>query len=83
MINDMDGYIPSPLIIITCTALLHALLEWPKNIGVHLKASKSNLKADRPDCSNYFKNHNDGGMNASWFAATGPNLVTSPGIADP
>jgi hypothetical protein len=28
MIKDKDSYIPSPLIMLTCTALRHALLEW-------------------------------------------------------
>jgi len=46
MIDDKDGHIPSPLIMFTCTALRHALLEWQKNKGVHPKASKSELKAD-------------------------------------
>jgi hypothetical protein len=54
MIDDKDGHIPLPLIMFTCTALCHALVEWPKNKGVHPKASKSKLKADRPDHSNYF-----------------------------
>jgi hypothetical protein len=54
MIDDKDGHIPSPLIMFTCTALRHALLEWQKNKGVDPKASKSKLKADRPDCSNHF-----------------------------
>jgi hypothetical protein len=54
MINDKDSYIPSPLIMFTCTTLRHAPLEWQKNKGVHPKASKSKLKADRPDPSNYF-----------------------------
>jgi len=53
--------IPSPLIMFTCTALRHALLEWQKNKGVHPKASKSKLKADRPDRSEYFNHKNDGG----------------------
>jgi hypothetical protein len=61
MINDKDGHIPSPLIMFTCTALHHALLEWQKNKGVHPKASKSKLKADRPDRSNYFNYKNDSG----------------------
>jgi hypothetical protein len=41
MINDKDGHIPSPLIMFTCTALRHGLLEWQKNKGVYPKASKS------------------------------------------
>jgi len=82
MINDKDGHIPSPLIMFTCTSLRHALLEWQKNKGVHLKASKSKLKADRPDHSNYFNHKNDGGKNASCCAAMGPKLLTSPGVAD-
>ena len=82
MINDKDGHIPSPLIMFTCTALRHALLEWQKNKGVHLKASKSKLKADRPDRSNYFNHKNDGGKIASCCAVTGRKLLTSPGVAD-
>jgi len=82
MINDKDGHIPSPLIMFTCTALHHALLEWQKNKGVHPKASKSKLKADRPDRSNYFNHKNDGGKIASCCAETGRKLLTSPGVAD-
>jgi hypothetical protein len=66
----------------TCTALRHALLEWEKNKGVHPKASKSKLNADRPDRSNYFNRKNDSGKIASSCAATGRKLLTSPGIAD-
>ena len=82
MINDKDGHIPSPLIMFTCTALHHALLEWQKNKGVHPKASKSKLKANRPDRSNYFNHKNDGGKIASCCAVTGRKLLTSPGVAD-
>jgi hypothetical protein len=82
MLNDMDRHIPSPLIMFTCTALYHALLEWQKNKGVHPKASKSKLKADRPDRSNYFNHKNDGGKIASCCAVTGRKLLTLPGIAD-
>jgi len=81
MINDKDGHIPSPLIMFTCTALRNALLEWQKNKGVHPKASKSKLKADRPDHSNYFNHKNDAGKIASCCAVTGRKLLTSPGIA--
>jgi len=66
----------------TCTALRHALLKWQKNKGVHPKASKSKLKADRPDCSNYLNRKNDGGKIASCCAVTGRKLLTSPGVAD-
>jgi len=82
MIDDKDGHIPSPLIMCTCTALRRALLEWQKNKGVHLKASKSKLKADRPDRSNYYNCHNDGRKIASCCAVTGRKLLTLPGIAD-
>jgi len=82
MIDDKDGHIPSPLIMFTCTALCHALLEWQKNKGIHPKASKSKLKADSLDRSNYFNCKNDGGKNASCCAATGCKLLTSPGVAD-
>jgi len=82
MINDKDAHIPSPLIMFTCTALRHALLEWQKNKGVHPKASTSKLNAARPDHSNCFNDKNDCGKNTSCCAATGPKLLTSPGIAD-
>jgi hypothetical protein len=82
MIDDKDGHIPSPLIMFTCTALRDAPLEGQKNKGVHPKASKSKLKADRPDRSNYFNCKNDGGKIMSSCAVTGRKLLTSPGIAD-
>jgi len=82
MIHHKDSHRPSPLIMFTCTELYHALLEWQKNKGVHLKASMSKQKADRPDHSNYFDYKNEAGKNASFCAATGRKLVTSPAIAD-
>ena len=66
----------------TCTALRNVLLEWQKNKGIHPKASKSKLKVDILDRSNYFNYKNDGGKNASCCAATGCKLLTSPGVAD-
>jgi hypothetical protein len=75
MIEDKEGHIPSPLIMFTCTGLCLALLEWQKIKGVHPKASKSKLKADRPDRSNYFNYKNDGGKIASFRAATGRKLM--------
>ena len=82
MVDDKDGHIPSPLIMFTCTALHHALLEWQRNLGFLPKATRSKLKADRPNRSNYFYYRNDGGKNASCCAATGCKLLISPGIAD-
>jgi len=82
MIDDKDGHVPSPLIMFNCTTLPHALLEWQKNKGVHPKASKSKLKADRADRSNSFHYKNHGGKNASCWAATGHKLFTLPGVAD-
>jgi len=82
MIDDKDGHIPSPLIMFTCTAFRHALLQWQKNKGVFLKASKSSWKANRPECSNYFNYKNPGGKDASCCAAIGRKLSTSPGVAD-
>jgi hypothetical protein len=82
MIDDKYGHILSPLIMFTCTALRQAPLEWQKNKGVHPKASKSKLKADRPDCSNYCNYKNDGGKITSCCAATGRMLLTTPGVAD-
>jgi len=82
MINDKDGHIRSPLIMFTFTTLRHALMEWQKNKGVYLNASKSKLKADTPDRSNYFNHKNDGGKIASCCAVTGRKLLTSPGVAD-
>jgi hypothetical protein len=82
MIDDKDGHILSRLIMINCTALRHALLECQKNKGGHPKASKSKLKADRPDRMNYFNYKNDGGKIASCGAATGHKLLTSPAVVD-
>jgi len=82
MINDMGGHIPSLLIILSCAALRHAILEWQKNKGVHPKGSKSKLKADRPDRSNYFNHKNNGGKNAFCCAANRHHLLTSAGVAD-
>jgi len=82
MIDNNDSHIPSPLIMFTCTALCHALLEWQKNKGVHPKAPKSKLKADRPDRSNYFNCKNDGGRIVSCCGVTGRKLLTSPGVVD-
>jgi hypothetical protein len=48
----------------------------------HPKASKSKLKADRPDRSNCFNHKNDGGKIASCCAVTGRKLFTSPVVAD-
>jgi hypothetical protein len=64
------------------TALHHALLEGQKNKGVHPKASKSKLKADRPDRSNHFNYKNDCGKIASCCAATARKLSISPGAVD-
>jgi len=82
MIDDKDRHIPSPLLMFTCTASRHALLEWQKNNGVPLNVSKSMLKADRPDHSNYFNYKNDSGKNAFCYTATGRKVLTLPGVAD-
>jgi hypothetical protein len=82
LIHDKDGHIPSPLLMFTCTALGHALLECQKNQGVHPKASKSKLKVERPDRSNYFNHNNDGGKIGSFCTVTGRELLITPGVAD-
>jgi hypothetical protein len=82
MIDDKDGHIPTPLIMFTCTALCHALLEWQKNKGDHRKASKSTLKADRRDRSNYFNCKNDSGEIAPFCAVMGRKLLSPPRVAD-
>jgi hypothetical protein len=66
----------------TCIALRHAPLEWQKNKGVHLQASKSKLNVDSPDPSNNFNHKSESGKNESCCAATSPKLLTSPGIPD-
>jgi len=82
-IDNNDGHILLSLIILTCTELHHALLVWQKNTDVPPKASKSKLKADRPDHSHYFNYKNNRcGKNTSCCAATGRRLLTAPGIAD-
>jgi len=82
MIDDKDGHIPLPQIMFTCTTLCNTLLGWQKNKGVHPKASKSKLKADRPDRSNYFNCKNDIGQIVSCCAVTGRKLLTLPGVVD-
>jgi hypothetical protein len=82
IIADKDGHIPSPLIMFTCTALRYALLEWEKNKGVHLAASKSKLEVDRLDCFKYCNYKNDGGKIEFCGAVMGCKLLTSPGVAD-
>jgi len=82
MIDDKDSHIPSPLIMFTCTALCHAPLKWQKNTGVLPKASKSMLKADRPDHLDYFNYKNDGGKNPSRCTAMGRKVLTLPAVED-
>jgi len=82
MVDEKDGHIPFWLIMFTCTALRHAVLEWQKNQGVHPEVFKSKLKADRPARMNNFNHNNDGGKNASCWAATGCKMITSLGIPD-
>ena len=81
MIDDEDGHIPGPLILFTCTALRHALLECEQNNGFHLKACKSKLKAHSPDRLNYFKYKNDCRKNSSCCSPMGRKLLTSAGVA--
>jgi hypothetical protein len=66
----------------TWTPLHHTLQEWQKNKGVHPKACKSKLKADRPDLLKYFNFKNDGSKNTSCCAATHRTFLNMPGIAD-
>jgi len=82
IINDKDGSIPLPLIMFAWTAFCHTLVEWQTNKRIHLKASKSTLKADRPDHANCFNYKNDGGKITSCCIVTGDKLLTSPGVAD-
>jgi len=82
MIDHRDCHLPSPLIMFTCTGLRHALLAWQMNKGVHPKDSKSNLKADRSDCLNYFIYMIDSGKNGTCCAETGCKLLILPGVAD-
>ena len=82
MIDNKDSHIPSPLIMVTCTMLRHPPLQWQKHKSVHLKPSKSKLKADRPDCSTHFNYKNQRGNNEFYCAAKSCKLLTSPGVAD-
>jgi len=82
MIDHKDRHIPSPLIMFTCTTLCHALLVWQMNKGVHLKASKSKRKVDKPDSLNYFNYKNNSGKISFFCAVMSSKLLTSPGIAD-
>jgi hypothetical protein len=82
MINDKDGHITLPQIMITCTALHHALLEYQKNQGVHPEALKSKVYADRPDRLNYLNHKNESGKIAPCCAVTGRKMISSLGAAD-
>jgi hypothetical protein len=82
MIDNKKGQVPLALIMFTCTMLHHALLGWQKSKGVHPKVSKSKLKADRPDRSNYFNNINYGSKIASCCSVLCRKLSTSSGVAD-
>ena len=82
MSDDKDIHIPSPLLMFTCNALRHALLECQKSNSVYPKASKSKLKEDRPDCSNYFNSMNDGHASTSCCASTGRKSLTPPRVGD-
>jgi hypothetical protein len=66
----------------TCIVLCGALLECQKNKVVHTKASESQLKVDRPDCSKYFNYKYDGGKNACGCAAMGRMVLTLPRFSD-
>jgi hypothetical protein len=57
-------------------------MEWAKNQGVHPKASKSELKADRPDRSKYFNYTNDRDQTEFCCTALGGKSLTSLGVAD-
>jgi hypothetical protein len=66
----------------SCTALHPAFLDWQKNTGVHTKACKSMLKADRPDRPNNINYMNCGGKITSCCTIVGRKLVTSPDGTD-
>jgi hypothetical protein len=70
MIDNEDGHIPSALIMFTCTTLCHTLLQCQRNTCLHPKGSKSKLKEDRGDDSNYFNMRNYSDKKTSCCAAT-------------
>ena len=82
MIDNKDGHIPWPLIMLTCTMLRDSLWEWQRTKGVHQKDSKLKIQVDRSARSNYFNYNNDGGKNASCCAATARKLLTLHGVAN-
>ena len=43
MITNKEGQVPTPLIIYTCAAFRHSLMEWEKNGGAPPKARSVNL----------------------------------------
>jgi hypothetical protein len=52
MIDHKDGHIPLPLIIFTCTALRHPIVESQRNKRVHPTDCKLKVTAERSDHSN-------------------------------
>jgi len=81
IVDNKDHHLPSTLIMFTCTALRHALLQCQKSKGVHPRGSKSKLEAGRPDRSNNFNYNNNSAINVFCTAATGCKLFTWPGVA--
>jgi hypothetical protein len=82
MIDDNDSHRPSPLTMFICTASPHALLELQNSTGVNPKASKLQINAHKPDCSNFFNYKIGGGNHAFCCAAMGRKLFSLPGIGD-
>jgi len=82
MIDDNHGYIPSRLIMSLCTVLRHALQHYHRKKGVPPKASKSTLKANGSEHSNYLNYQKEDGNTASCCTATHRKVWTSPNISD-
>ena len=54
MVVDNGRQMPSPLIIYTCTAFRHFLLEWKRNSGTSPKARSKLDAPTKPNPANYF-----------------------------
>ena len=67
MIADKEGQIPTPLIIYTCAAFRHSLLEWEKNGGAPPKARSKLETQAKQNPATYFNYKNDGGSTPSFL----------------
>ena len=61
MVADEGGQIPTPLVLYTCTAFRHSLLEWERNSGAPPTVRSKLEVTTKQNPANYFNYTNDSG----------------------